>query len=622
MKINNLKINGFGKLENKEINLSENINLIYGRNEAGKTTLLKFISGMFYGISKNKNKKEIPDYEKYKPWKAEEYSGKIKYVLDNKETFEVFRDFNKKNPKIYKNSEDISNEFNINKTKGNEFFYEQTNMDEPTFLSTTLVEQKNVVLDSEEQNGLIQKIANLLSTGEENVSYKKTITQLSKRQTEEVGTLRTVGKPLNILNQKIDELTKIKKNEEIDEEQKNELEKSQKTTRNMIEEKTNKLELIKKINSKKTEENIQKEKIKINNDILNEEKNKINNLKNKINENKKQKIKKNKINFLYFSIFILIVFNLLLFIFKLNKIIKIFSGIISILIIIYLIIKKIKINKLNSEKILENNKHLLEIKSIEENIEKIENNINKFNKENSEKNKYFNSQIKSEFNNKIEENEIDYLLNENKKELDNIQENIEKEISSLKFKQHTNEFDYNNIIKKLEEKARIEEELQNSLEEKDELLKLEKEITIAKIAIERAYEKMKNEITPKFTKNLSNIVDKISNGKYNKIKFVDGEGLIVELENGEYVNANKLSIGTIDELYLSLRLSAIEEITREKMPIILDEAFAYFDNQRLENILEFINNNLTENQVIIFTCSNREKDILNKNNIKYNYIEI
>ena len=217
LKINNLKINGFGKLENKEINLSENINLIYGRNEAGKTTLLKFISGMFYGISKNKNKKEIPDYEKYKPWKAEEYSGKIEYVLDNKETFEVFRDFNKKNPKIYKNSEDISNEFNINKTKGNEFFYEQTNVDEPTFLSTTLVEQKNVVLDSEEQNGLIQKIANLLSTGEENVSYKKTITQLSKRQTEEVGTLRTVGKPLNILNQKIDELTKIKKNEEIDE---------------------------------------------------------------------------------------------------------------------------------------------------------------------------------------------------------------------------------------------------------------------------------------------------------------------------------------------------------------------------------------------------------------------
>ncbi len=622
MKINNLKINGFGKFENKEINLSENINLIYGKNEAGKTTLLKFISGMFYGISKNKNKKEIPDYEKYKPWKAEEYSGKIEYILDNKEAFEVFRDFNKKNPKIYKNSEDVSNEFNINKKKGNEFFYEQTNVDEPTFLSTTLVEQKNVVLDSEEQSGLIQKIANLLSTGEENISYKKTITQLSKRQTEEVGTLRTVGKPLNLLNEKIDKLTKIKENEKIDEEQKQELEKSKKTTKNMIEEKMNKLEIIKKINSKKIEENIQKEKIKINKDVLNEEKNKINHLKNKIKENETQKIKKNKINYLYVFILIIIILNLLLFISKTNKIIKIISGIISILFLIYLIISNNKINKLNSEKKLENNRYLLEIKSKEENIEKIENNINKINNENSEKNKYFNSQIKLEFNNKIEKNEIDDLLNENKEELEKLQENIEKEISSLKFKQHTEEFDYNNIIKKMEEKARIEEELQNILEEKKELLILEKEINIAKTAIERAYEKMKNEITPKFTKNLSNIVNKISNGKYNKIKFIDGEGLIVELENGEYVNANKLSIGTIDELYLSLRLSSMEEITKEKMPIILDEAFAYFDNQRLENILEFINNNLKENQVIIFTCSNREKDILNKNNIKYNYIEI
>ena len=90
----------------------------------------------------------------------------------------------------------------------------------------------------------------------------------------------------------------------------------------------------------------------------------------------------------------------------------------------------------------------------------------------------------------------------------------------------------------------------------------------------------------------------------------------------EYVNANKLSIGTIDQLYLSLRLSAMQEITKEKMPIILDETFAYYDNQRLENILTYINEELKENQVIIFTCSNREKEILEKNNIKFNYINI
>ena len=39
MKINNLKINGFGKLEDKEINLKNGINIIYGKNETGKSTL-------------------------------------------------------------------------------------------------------------------------------------------------------------------------------------------------------------------------------------------------------------------------------------------------------------------------------------------------------------------------------------------------------------------------------------------------------------------------------------------------------------------------------------------------------------------------------------------------------
>ena len=53
MKIQKLQINGFGKLKNKEVRLNDGINIIYGENEAGKSTLLKFISAMFYGISKN-----------------------------------------------------------------------------------------------------------------------------------------------------------------------------------------------------------------------------------------------------------------------------------------------------------------------------------------------------------------------------------------------------------------------------------------------------------------------------------------------------------------------------------------------------------------------------------------
>lgn len=621
MKINSLKINGFGKIENKEIKLSDNINLIYGENEAGKTTLLKFISGMFYGISKNKNKKEIPDYERYKPWKSEEFSGKIEYTLDNNETYEIFRQFNKKNPKIYKNSEDISKNFNIDKTRGNEFFYEQTNIDEQTFSSTTLIEQKEVVLDNSEQNVLTQKIANLLSTGEENLSYKKTKDLLNKKQNEEVGSSRTVGRPLNVITEKIEKLMKEKESLAISDEKKEEIEIRQKNTKDKINEKEIKINLIKKINSKKIEENIEDEKIKINNEIINNEKIKINNLKNKIKENKiKINKKNNKINIII--LILLLIINLILFILKANKIINILLFVVTLAISGIIIIKKIKTNKKINLKKIEENKYLLEIETAENNIKIIEEKINKINLEKIQKNELEKNQIKNEFKNKIDENEIDYLLSENKITINNILESLEGELSSLKIQLHTSEIDYNNILKKLEEKAKIEENLQGALYNKKEILKLEKEINIARTALERAYDKMKKEITPKFTKSLSTIVDRVSDGKYNKINFIDGEGLIVELENGEYVNANKLSIGTIDQLYLSLRLSAMQEITKEKMPIILDETFAYYDNQRLENILTYINEELKENQVIIFTCSNREKEILEKNNIKFNYINI
>ena len=82
MKINNIKINGFGKLKNKDIKLSDGLNVVYGENEAGKSTLLKFLPAMFYGISKNKAGKDITDYDKYMPWSGDDFSGKILITLE------------------------------------------------------------------------------------------------------------------------------------------------------------------------------------------------------------------------------------------------------------------------------------------------------------------------------------------------------------------------------------------------------------------------------------------------------------------------------------------------------------------------------------------------------------
>ena len=211
MKIENIKINGFAGIENKEINFEDGINIIYGENEKGKSTILKFILGMFYGLSKNKNGKEIPDIEKYKPWKLDDFSGKIKYKLDNEEKYEVFREFNKKNPKIFNNNgEDISKQFSIDKSKGNNFFEEQTGITEEIFLSTNAITQEETKLNKQEQNNLIQKITNIVSSGNDNVSYKKAMEKLNKKIIEEVGTDRSVGRPMNIVEEKIEQINREK----------------------------------------------------------------------------------------------------------------------------------------------------------------------------------------------------------------------------------------------------------------------------------------------------------------------------------------------------------------------------------------------------------------------------
>ena len=63
LKINKLKINSYGKLKEKEINLENGINLIYGENEAGKSTLIKFIINSFYGIHRFLNARQKRDLQ-------------------------------------------------------------------------------------------------------------------------------------------------------------------------------------------------------------------------------------------------------------------------------------------------------------------------------------------------------------------------------------------------------------------------------------------------------------------------------------------------------------------------------------------------------------------------------
>lgn len=650
MKINKLKINNYGKLKDKEINFEPNLNIIYGKNEAGKSTLLNFIINSFYGISKNKKGKEISDTEKYTPWVGEEFSGKLEYQLDNNETFEIFRDFKKKNPKIFnQNKEDISKQFNIDKNKGNEFFYEQTKIDEELFLSTIVVNQQEVKLGKQEQNILIQKLANLVGTGDDNVSYKRAIDRINRRQLDEIGTSRSREKPINIIEKNIENLKAEKQELEKYKDFKYEIEENKNNYSEEINKLENKNNYLKEIKLLNENGKIEKEKIKIKEDIKKENIEKINLLKNKINEiknnnkniliNKDKKIEKNnnknKLNkkiILFFTL--IIILNIIQFILIKNKLINYILFLTVPMDLIFSIFLKIKENKkikqqekIEKNKINEIEKINLEINNIENQIKLLEkNNLELENNINELKNNFYlkinleKEKINNKYKNKIEKNEL-INLNNIKNINYEIQE-IENEINNKKIKLHTLDLDKKNIEPKLENLSKLEENIVDNKEKMLTLKKLEKSIVLAKEILDDSYQEMKNTVTPKFTQNLSKNISTITDGKYNNIQFDDQKGLIVELENGNYISASQLSIGTIDQLYLSLRLSMVEELSEEKMPIILDESFAYYDTERLENILKYINNKYIDHQIIILTCTNREKEILEKLNIKFNLISL
>ena len=632
MKINKLKVNSFGNLQNKEIDLSDGINIIYGENESGKSTLLKYIINMFYGISKNKRGKEFSDYDRYKPWNTEEFSGKLEYELDNNKKYEIFRDFNKKSPKIYnENGEDISKEFSIDKTTGSEFFVEQTGIDENMFLSSLVSMQQEVVLNQNDQNILIQKLANFANSGDDNISYKKAIEKINKKQKEEIGTSRSSGRPINNLKEE-----KFKLQDELGEleeykDKKYEIEDERNTLIKNIEKNELKLNYLKEIKKINDEEKIEREKNNLKEKLNIENKEKINelnieknNLNSKIkeikNDSKNKKIKKDKkINYLFIFTELVLLVSLFvdLFILKTDVISRV-AGSIAILNLAIFVFLKIRKNnntfcdqeKEINEKI---NKINLEMNLLENNSKKIEEELNK----NNEK-------INFEFNvrkEKLKNSYINKIDNINDISMAEIEE-LEKKLNKNKLDLHALELDTECIVPKLENMANIEERLEQLKEEEEELIKNNEIIELTKDILEKAYIKMKENVTPEFTKNLSSNIEKISNGKYKNIKINDDEGIIVEKENGEYIEASKLSVGTIDQLYISLRFASINELSKENMPILLDESFAYCDYNRLKNILIYLNEELKGKQIIIFTCTNRERDILNELNINYNSINL
>ncbi len=623
MKIKNIKINGYGKLEDVEFNLGDKINIIKGNNESGKSTLLNFISSSLYGISKNKKGKEISDFDKYKPWNTDAFSGKLEYELDNGDDYEIFRDFKKKTPEIYKNGKDVTFDYSIDKTKGSEFFTEQTGINEEMFLNTFMSEQEEVKLNKASQTSIIQKLSNMVSTGNENISYKKTIDKINKKQLEEIGSERSSGRPINIVNDKIEDLK-----EEIDEiskykDKKYELEQEKQNLSKDFEDEKYVLSLLRNVKTLKEKNSISREKIKIlDNEI--DGYSEMQNEKNKeieiLKSEKKEKRKSHKLIYIMFILLIAVI--TVISIVSNQKLLLILDGIVALIGIIFFIVDRK--NKRNARNI--NKKYLEKLTKIEEDINRLEDikklkfaEVSKIEEELENLEEKENEKIVNEFKDKVDEKQINDILSARYEDIVDLINQKEESLSNYKVSEKKMEIENENIVENLENLVSLEEDLDRLYEEKEELESINEIYNLVKQNLEEAYEEMKSNITPDFILEIQNIISNATNGKYKKC-LVDEEGIKIENESGSYISIDRLSIGTIDMIYLALRLSAAKSISDEKIPIILDEAFAYYDKNRIKNILRYLNNN--NNQVIIFTCTNREIKVLEEEKIEANIINL
>ena len=109
---------------------------------------------------------------------------------------------------------------------------------------------------------------------------------------------------------------------------------------------------------------------------------------------------------------------------------------------------------------------------------------------------------------------------------------------------------------------------------------------------------------------MSEIFAAVTGGRYRSVEAGRaGKGFHITVWDGERrIPAENLSRGTLEQIYFSLRMAAAELLLEEPFPVILDDVFAFYDDKRLEAVLQWLRRE--KRQVILFTCHSREERIL------------
>ena len=169
----------------------------------------------------------------------------------------------------------------------------------------------------------------------------------------------------------------------------------------------------------------------------------------------------------------------------------------------------------------------------------------------------------------------------------------------------------------------LQEELEELENDNEEILKARKEarsLVLAEKMLAKAAGSLQSRRGNFLKDRTWEILEELTQGRYRS-GLID-ENFQIRLDGGDrYVGLYQVSQGTVEQVYFALRMAAGELLCREEeLPVLLDETFAMYDDRRLCQALRWLQKH--KSQVILFTCTRREIQMLQKLGIPWNKISL
>jgi DNA repair exonuclease SbcCD ATPase subunit len=200
MRIDELRVAGFGKLTDRTFRFDPRFTVVYGPNEAGKSTLTTALLGTLYGLGRGEK-------DRWRPWSGARFATALTYSLADGRSFEVQRDFERdaKGVRVYdEHGNDASAECSVGKivTPG----HAHLGIPVEVFVNASFVGQGEVAIDGARAERITHSLAHALDGGPKEDAALGAMHRLDEALALHVGRKKaTVNAPLRHLIEELEE---------------------------------------------------------------------------------------------------------------------------------------------------------------------------------------------------------------------------------------------------------------------------------------------------------------------------------------------------------------------------------------------------------------------------------